>query len=207
MPKVSEEHRARQRERIADAAYRCFVRDGFHQTSMANIIAESELSAGAIYNHFAGKRDIIVTVALRSILPHLMLPDSANSDSSSPVDPRFQVRELLSGLGTIERDAVSVIVQIWGQAALDDELLALIRERVVTQRVGAEDNLAAWATEQLDLPPARIPAFVSETTQLTMSLGMGMLVQRIINPEFDLTTYLDAADKAITGVLAASGDD
>lgn len=200
MPRVSDEYRARQRDRIADAAYRCFVRDGFHQTSMANIIAESGLSAGAIYNHFTNKRDIIVTVALRTILPHLLLPDS---DEAAPVPPTAQVRELLTGLGTIEHEAVGVIVQIWGQAALDDQLLARIHQRVVTQRAGAGANLARWATARLDLAEEQIPGFIAETTQLILSLGMGLLVQRIINSEFDLSTYLDAADKAVAGVLAS----
>ena len=49
MPKVSEQHREARRDQIVDAALRCFSRKGFQRTSMADIIAESGLSAGAIY--------------------------------------------------------------------------------------------------------------------------------------------------------------
>ena len=53
MPKVTDEYRIAKREEIADAALRAFRRKGFQGASMADIIAESGLSAGAIYGHFA----------------------------------------------------------------------------------------------------------------------------------------------------------
>ena len=54
MPKVSEEHRAARRRQILDAAARCFARDGFHRTSMQDIVRESGISAGLVYRYFAG---------------------------------------------------------------------------------------------------------------------------------------------------------
>jgi AcrR family transcriptional regulator len=63
MPKVSDEHRAGRRRQILDAAARCFSRNGFHRTSMADIIRESGVSAGLIYRYFSGKDDMIVAIA------------------------------------------------------------------------------------------------------------------------------------------------
>ena len=40
-----------------------FARDGFHQTSMADILRQSGLSAGAVYSYFSGKEEIIAAVA------------------------------------------------------------------------------------------------------------------------------------------------
>ena len=45
------------------AAWKCFSRNGFHSTSMADVIAEAGLSAGAVYLYFRSKDDIIVAVA------------------------------------------------------------------------------------------------------------------------------------------------
>ena len=59
MPKVSEAHRAARREQIIDAAIRCVGREGFHRTTMSHVIAESGLSAGAVYGYFTGKEDLI----------------------------------------------------------------------------------------------------------------------------------------------------
>lgn len=53
----------RRRRAILDAAFVCFSRQGFHQTSMAAICAEAELSAGALYRYFPSKSDIIAAIA------------------------------------------------------------------------------------------------------------------------------------------------
>ena len=63
MPKVTEEHRLAKHDEILDAALRAFSRKGFQATSMAEIIAESGMSAGAIYRYFASKADIVRGVA------------------------------------------------------------------------------------------------------------------------------------------------
>ncbi|BDZ63759.1 TetR/AcrR family transcriptional regulator [Agromyces mangrovi Wang et al. 2018] len=65
MPKVTEAYREARRDEIAAAALRCFARKGYGGTSMADIIAESGLSAGAIYGHYAGKRELFVAVTER----------------------------------------------------------------------------------------------------------------------------------------------
>jgi AcrR family transcriptional regulator len=63
MPKVSQEYRDARRAQILDAARRCFLRDGFHETSMQDLFAESGLSSGAVYLYFPSKQDVIVAVA------------------------------------------------------------------------------------------------------------------------------------------------
>jgi AcrR family transcriptional regulator len=63
MPKVTQAYLDARREQILDAARRCFVRNGFHETSMQDVFAESGLSAGAVYRYFKGKDDMIVAIA------------------------------------------------------------------------------------------------------------------------------------------------
>lgn len=46
-----------------DAAIACFRRRGFHQATMAEICAEAQISAGALYRYFASKTDIIAAIA------------------------------------------------------------------------------------------------------------------------------------------------
>src|SRR5690349_24128257 len=65
MQKVTAEYRAARRDEITDAALRSFAANGFQRTSMADIIAESGLSAGAIYGHFESKQQIALAVAQR----------------------------------------------------------------------------------------------------------------------------------------------
>lgn len=63
MPKVTQQYRDAQRERILNAARRCFLRDGFHATSMQALFAEAGVSAGAFYRYFDSKDDVILAIA------------------------------------------------------------------------------------------------------------------------------------------------
>jgi AcrR family transcriptional regulator len=48
---------------VLDAALACFSENGFHQTGMADIVARSGMSHGAVYGYFASKDDIIEALA------------------------------------------------------------------------------------------------------------------------------------------------
>jgi TetR/AcrR family transcriptional regulator, repressor for uid operon len=43
------------RTRILDAAETCFVRSGFHRTTMQDVAAEAGMSAGNLYRYFPSK--------------------------------------------------------------------------------------------------------------------------------------------------------
>ena len=58
---------AKQRERILDAAERCFVTHGFHAASMAHIARTAGMSAGLIYRYFASKAAIVMAIIERHL--------------------------------------------------------------------------------------------------------------------------------------------
>src|SRR6201989_1869823 len=53
------------RDEILEAAQRCFVRSGFHQTTMQEICAEAGMSAGNLYRYFPSKEALIAGIAER----------------------------------------------------------------------------------------------------------------------------------------------
>jgi TetR/AcrR family transcriptional regulator, repressor for uid operon len=55
----------RRRSEIVSAAEQCFLKRGFHQTSMQNIASASGLSMGLLYRYFSNKEAIIDAVAQR----------------------------------------------------------------------------------------------------------------------------------------------
>jgi AcrR family transcriptional regulator len=63
MPKVSQQYRDARRDHILSAARRCFLRNGFHATSMQDLFAEAGMSSGAVYRYFASKDDMIIAIA------------------------------------------------------------------------------------------------------------------------------------------------
>jgi AcrR family transcriptional regulator len=58
-PRVEPEER---RSEILDAALRCFIRTGYHRTSMDDIVKESGLSKGTIYWYFKNKRALFIAL-------------------------------------------------------------------------------------------------------------------------------------------------
>jgi TetR/AcrR family transcriptional regulator, transcriptional repressor of aconitase len=67
MPKVTDEYRDARRAQVLEAARRCFVRDGFHATSMTDICREAGVSSGVIYLYFSSKDDIIGAIAEQNL--------------------------------------------------------------------------------------------------------------------------------------------
>jgi AcrR family transcriptional regulator len=137
VPKVSEQHRTARREQILRAAWRCVARHGFHKTTMADVIAESGLSAGAVYGYFKSKDQIITAVADRSIgtideVFHVMLADGA---SPHPADVlRAALEQLLDVALTEDGDLTLIAVQAWGEAVRGGVIHDMIQPRIAAVR-------------------------------------------------------------------------
>ena len=68
--------------RILDAAYTLFMEQGYHGTSMRQIVERAGITMGGVYNHFASKEEIWKAVFFerhpyRTILPVLREADGA----------------------------------------------------------------------------------------------------------------------------------
>lgn len=56
-----------QRERILDAAQKCFAERGFHGASMAEVAETADMSAGLIYRYFENKNAIVLAIIAREL--------------------------------------------------------------------------------------------------------------------------------------------
>jgi len=63
----AEAHAESQRERILDAAQKCFIEHGFHGASMARIAQEAAISVGLAYRYFDGKNAIMLAIIAREL--------------------------------------------------------------------------------------------------------------------------------------------
>lgn len=71
------------KEKILETALTLFAREGFAGTSMADIAGELGITKGALYRHYAGKRDIF-----ESILRRMEAIDAENAGNYDvPVEP------------------------------------------------------------------------------------------------------------------------
>jgi AcrR family transcriptional regulator len=62
-----EQKKEEQRQRILDAAIRAFVRKGYHNTTMDDIVKESGLSKGTLYWYFETKKQLFMALFERDL--------------------------------------------------------------------------------------------------------------------------------------------
>src|SRR5271165_5428191 len=129
MPKISEAHREARRQQILDAAVRCFSRDGFHNTTTADIVRESGVSQGTLYLYFANKDDIVVALADDRHQAEAFVHALAHREQD-PVRGLLLLIDLHGrGLTDPARlDVRRVGVQGWGEALRNPRILASIVE-------------------------------------------------------------------------------
>ena len=81
---IREKATAKRRNQILEAAVMCFLERGYHQTGVRDIAARAGVSLGNLYNHFRGKHDVLVEIAIlerREMEPFLKI---LNSDAPAP---------------------------------------------------------------------------------------------------------------------------
>ncbi|KHL15621.1 UNVERIFIED_CONTAM: hypothetical protein LK11_20610 [Mumia flava] len=202
MPRVTEEHRERRRRQILDAARRCFARQGFHQTSMSDLLAESGLSAGAFYGYYRSKSELVAAVADDAVGGVLgLITPLAHRDPPLPV--RDFVREALRATDAYAfgPDGVARLApQVWSEAVRDPVVAAALETRYrqvidVVAEVVRHDQVAGRIDEQAD---------AAEVAAVLLSTIMGYLLQRLLFASVDADPYA-AALAAITGARGGPG--
>ncbi|UOQ88353.1 TetR/AcrR family transcriptional regulator [Agromyces endophyticus] len=187
MPKVTAEYRAARRDEILDAALRSFATKGFQRTSMADIIAESGLSAGAIYGHFAGKRELVGAVAARTLEARRIELDARRADGG-PLSPGDVMATFVDGMR--HEPFGGILLQVWAEAAVDPEIRELVQTVLHGLRATLRAQLVEWAEAHPDRVDGDPEAWAARLTPVMLGLGPGFIVQRALVDDFDEEDYL-----------------
>jgi TetR/AcrR family transcriptional regulator, transcriptional repressor of aconitase len=188
MPRVTDAHRAARRQEILDAVERVVLREGFRGASMGAIIAESGLSAGAIYSYFDGKQALFRAVAESTI--ELRLASFGTANSREPRSPAATMRAILRALsGT---PLLAIAPQVWAEATVEPEIRG-IAELVFTRlRAVLEPEFAAWARANPERITGTPDEWAHRVAPVLVSIMPGYVLQRVIVPDFDEDAYLAA---------------
>ena len=192
MPKISEEHRAEKRQQIIAATLRCVERDGFHRTTMAAVVKESGLSAGAVYTYFRGKNDIIRAIAesgLTGITDAINRLVPADGSDEEPPQPAWALeaatQHLLDLADQLGVDLPRIALQTWAEAARDPEIHAVMAPEARRIRAAwrnyAEHAIAAGALRK-DADPEKVAMVLT-------GLLPGFILQRIMLGDVTPKTY------------------
>ena len=131
MPKVSQSYLDSRRAQILDAAIVRFSRQGFHRTTMQDIVAQSRLSPGAIYNYFKSKEAIIGAIADARLAKERQLMTDAQNETTA-ADVLRRIRDAYFGelKDPKERLRRRVSIQLWAEAQRSPKILKVVRRSI-----------------------------------------------------------------------------
>lgn len=199
MPRVSEAHLAARRQHILDAARVCFTRNGFHATSMQDVVAEAGVSVGAVYRYFKGKEEIVMAIADQfvGVITERLV-------EITEIDPPLPLLEALRRtLDTVEPQlqpggAFRFAMQVWPESFRNPTLEALVR-RIYGKMRGHFVELARRAVQSGELPP---DADVEAVGSALFALIPGYGLQRVLLGAPDRATYLTGVATLIGAKMA-----
>ncbi|CDR05445.1 TetR/AcrR family transcriptional regulator [Streptomyces iranensis] len=174
MPKVSQEYLDARRAEILTAARRCFVRDGFHETSMQDLLAEAGVSSGSIYRYFPSKQDMIIAIAEEN-LAEVVHEARRQAERRPAAGVGEAIADLLEVIRAkhAENGFAAIALLTWSESLRNPALA----ERLRTALTEATADLAAIVREHQDfghLPP---DAATDSLAQLITSTVPGYILQ------------------------------
>lgn len=196
VPRVSQEHLDARRQQILAAARRCFVHNGFHATSMQDILREAELSAGALYRYFASKDEIVVAIAAEALTDiRAAFQPLVEADPPPPIDEAFvvmctaiQERDRADGLARMA-------IQIWGEAVRSPELAERLRDLVRTMRELATQLVRNYQRRG-EISP-RVPA--ERVAPILLGVLPGFMLQQALFGDVDPAMAGEAIRALVAG--------
>jgi AcrR family transcriptional regulator len=198
MPRVSEAHLAARRQQILDAARACFERNGFHATSIQDVIAEAGLSVGAVYRYFKSKDELRVAIAEAAV--GAVVGELTAIAQHEPALPLIEAMDQALDVAESQLQpdgAARLAIQVWAESLRDADMARFvsqtytaIREQFVTiaRRAQAAGELPS------DVDPTSVGAAL-------FALMPGYLLQRVLVGSPDHETYL----AGIRGLFCVSG--
>jgi AcrR family transcriptional regulator len=194
------------RDEILDAAQRCFVRSGFHQTSMQEICAEAGMSAGNLYRYFPSKETLIAGIAERDRAE--VARDFARADLSQGL---FAV---LEGMARHHFTIRSI-----EQVKLCTEVMSEARRNPEIARISAsfDADVRKWLTGMFNTAAERgdiaNDADIESAVDMLMIMADGVWWRRALDPNFRadalIPVFMDVARhllrKRTPGDIAGQG--
>jgi AcrR family transcriptional regulator len=179
MPKVDDAHLAARRKQILDAAAACFARQGFHRTSMQDIVRESGISAGLVYRYFTGKDDVIAAIVTER---------HHAREARLGADPAAGFLDVLRAVGDpAVRDELRLGVQVWAETVRSPHIRDVARDGVDSARELAAARLRGATAE----PDAMARVFVA--------IYQGLVLQTLWDDDVDHAAYA----RAVATLLAS----
>ena len=201
MPKVSQAYLDARRGQILDAAITCFSRQGFHRTTVQDIVAQSKLSPGAIYNYFRSKEAIIEAIAdERHAREHAFMAEAQKQ--SDVVGALKHIGDGFFGQlnDPKERRRRRVSIQLWAEAQRNPRILKLVRRGIDQPRV-LLSILIARGQRRKEIPRELDP---DATARFMIALFHGFVLQLDSDSQAAVEPFVKLLDICLRRLLASA---
>jgi AcrR family transcriptional regulator len=167
------------RDEILSAALRLFARRGYGAASMDAIAAEAGYSKGALYWHFSGKEELLLTLIEERIDKPLRERFSVLASAPPERDMAVEATQAFGQQLDEEREALLLEREYWSHAIRDPELRARYAERQTELR---HDLAAALEARMRHLGTPDLMMDAEDVARLVMSVISGLAVDELIEP-------------------------
>jgi AcrR family transcriptional regulator len=162
------------RQQILDAAAQCFRRRGFHAASMAEIAETFGMSAGHIYNYFAGKEAIIAAIIERDLGEALRRAEELRGAADlqgailERVEPRVADR--------LDRSKSALQIEVMAEAGRNPRVAAMVQSADARTRAALRGVLRGASRSKRDL---------DGRVDVLMALFDGLMIRALRDPGID----------------------
>jgi AcrR family transcriptional regulator len=167
------------RDELLDAALRVFASRGYRQAGVDEIAAAAGYSKGALYWHFSGKEDLLLTLLEERVDAPLRELVGLLESAPPERDMSLVATEEFARRAHSQRDAMLLEREYWSLAIRDPELRAHYAERQTELRRAFARALEARG-RHLGSPGLPMPA--EDVARIVMSIIGGLSVDELIEP-------------------------
>jgi AcrR family transcriptional regulator len=202
MVRFTQVQKESRRQEILAAALRCFARNGFHNTTIADIVRESGVSQGTFYLYFKTKDDVIAALADDRSQGDALI----NAIAGAEADPVVGLTILLDLHGRTLADAQRaderrVAVQGWAEALRNDS----IRQRLCANTSRVQQEIALLIERGQRTGQFRADADPQGVAHALIALFRGLTLQTAWDGTFDAALTAKSIADMVRGALRPLG--
>ncbi len=198
MPKVSDAYLDARRAQILNAAIICFARQGFHRATIHDIVEQSKLSPGAIYNYFGSKEDIIEAIANERHKEERRLVHEAQKECKM-AGTAGRIRDAFVGELRTQKERLRrrVSIQLWAEAQRNPRIKTIVG-RGVTQMRRLLSGIIADAQRRHEISPDLDPDAVA---RFMIAAFQGFALQMEWDNDVLVDPYVQVLDTFLKSLL------
>ena len=188
------ESQALTRQRLVDTARTMFLRDGYAATSLEKVAEEAGFSKGAVYSNFGGKDDLCLAVldTIHEEVAEAVLGSLSGTDS---LEEALDTFDSWADARIGDPDWSALEAEFAARSRRDPHLKAALQARNERIRGLIAEALRTTCQEH----GLRIPLSYDGAANALYSLGVGLGLQRSLDPQLDVHVLSDVV-RVIAGM-------